>query len=547
MQNMNFNNKAMTKNKKEIYRTMQKISRTQTKKQPLNTERYFKKVKAISNSKDSFFSSQQLQPALALKKLSDDHLLSQTKTLVQKERKLNIEILQHLQEIESRKLYLERGFSSLFDYAVRELGYGEGAAYRRIKAMKLCKDIPETKNQIESGQLNLSTASQLQSFFEKQKRKPKMKLKNQSTHTTAPNNTKSHSTNSVQQVLRNVSSQRRNSALSNENHDLNLCFSNEKSSLKSPENTNYDSEEIAQNNSFESLDRKKSLIEKTLGKSQAKTQKLLSEADPEVFQKKEKTRFIGNQKVELKVILDEDCFKNLETLKNLLSHKNPRMSYGELISLLAELGLKKYDPSKKLNQKQDLTKKQKDKNFLKDITLNSTHINNAQVNKKLERKSKEECNNTNLNLFNKKEDQSSSFLLTNDIQLQKNMANKNEEKNAKQSDNPSNSYKNLNKSKIKNKKILSEYNAQNKYKKSNRYIPQKIRQYIWTRDQGECSYVCPQTKNKCHSKNLLQIDHIQPFALGGSHHPDNLRLLCAEHNQWRSQRTFGFKLIERED
>ena len=79
-------------------------------------------------------------------------------------------------------------------------------------------------------------------------------------------------------------------------------------------------------------------------------------------------------------------------------------------------------------------------------------------------------------------------------------------------------------------------------KKNSRYISQQIRQYIWTRDQGECSYICMKTKNKCGSKHLLQIDHIQPFALGGSHHPDNLRLLCARHNQLRNQRTFGFKL-----
>ena len=95
---------------------------------------------------------------------------------------------------------------------------------------------------------------------------------------------------------------------------------------------------------------------------------------------------------------------------------------------------------------------------------------------------------------------------------------------------------------MKDKKNLSEHIVQNKPKKNNRSIPQKIKQYIWKRNQGECSYVCLKTKNKCRSKHLLQIDHIQPFALGGSHHPDNLRLLCARHNQYRSQRTFDFKL-----
>ena len=42
-----------------------------------------------------------------LKRLSNNQLLFQTKTLVQKERQINIQVLQHLQEIESRKLYLK--------------------------------------------------------------------------------------------------------------------------------------------------------------------------------------------------------------------------------------------------------------------------------------------------------------------------------------------------------------------------------------------------------------------------------------------------------
>ena len=178
-----------------------------------------------------------------------------------------------------------------------------------------------------------------------------MKLKNH----TVPSNTKPYSKNSVQQVLCNVSSLRRNSALSNENHDLNLCFSKEKSSLK---NTNYDSEEVIQNNSFSNLDQKKNLIEqnyktnissnlrgdsfcaephcstepkesnassvkqglsltkkkelleKAQGQSTRDIEKILVETDSScVSYQKEKTRFIGNQKIELKVILDEDCFK----------------------------------------------------------------------------------------------------------------------------------------------------------------------------------------------------------------------------------------------
>ena len=114
-----------------------------------------------------------------LKNMSNDQLLLQTKNLVQKERQINIQVLQHLQEIEKRKLYLKRSFSSLFEYAVKELGYSESSAYRRIKAMKLCKELPETKTQISTGKLNLCTASKLQTVFEKQEKQIKNKVREQ--------------------------------------------------------------------------------------------------------------------------------------------------------------------------------------------------------------------------------------------------------------------------------------------------------------------------------------------------------------------------------
>ena len=37
--------------------------------------------------------------------------------------------------------------------------------------MRLCRDIPQAASRIKTGSLNLTTASQLQTFFEKKKRK----------------------------------------------------------------------------------------------------------------------------------------------------------------------------------------------------------------------------------------------------------------------------------------------------------------------------------------------------------------------------------------
>ena len=115
--------------------------------------------------------------SISLKYIKNDQLLLQTKNLVQKERQINIQVLHHLQEIEKRKLYLDRGFPSLFEYAVKELGYSHSAAYRRIKSMRLCRDIPQAASRIQTGSLNLTTASQLQTFFEKKKRKDRKEAK----------------------------------------------------------------------------------------------------------------------------------------------------------------------------------------------------------------------------------------------------------------------------------------------------------------------------------------------------------------------------------
>ncbi len=82
-----------------------------------------------------------------------------------------------------------------------------------------------------------------------------------------------------------------------------------------------------------------------------------------------------------------------------------------------------------------------------------------------------------------------------------------------------------------------------KVKKLSRAIPSELKRCIWERDEGQCTYVHPATKQRCASKYLLQIDHIKPFSLGGKSELNNLRLLCAGHNQFRSEKTFGKKMI----
>jgi hypothetical protein len=95
-----------------------------------------------------------------LKHLTDKVLIEDTKILVSKEREVLVKLLHHLKEIDSRKLYSDLGYSSLFSYLTKGLGYSESSACRRISAARLLKTHPEIETKIEKGSLNLTNLNQ---------------------------------------------------------------------------------------------------------------------------------------------------------------------------------------------------------------------------------------------------------------------------------------------------------------------------------------------------------------------------------------------------
>ena len=482
---------------------------------------------------------------ISLKHIKNDQLLLQTKNLVQKERQINIRVLQHLQEIEKRKLYLDRGFPSLFEYAVKELGYSHSAAYRRIKSMRLCRDIPQAVSKIKTGSLNLTTASQLQTFFEKKKRKDREEEKTfvkknlvldaclhrhdtyeriektfktsgltecnlQSTFLPATECVKENeeqdnktlkNSSPIECDVNSTSLPAAGCVKENEEQDNKTLKAGSPSecdlqSTSLPaagcvkENEEQDNKTPVQLNSNQKLD----LIKKAENQSSRELEKTLFDIDPEVNNAKEKVRNIKNDKVEIKMILDKKSQAKLELLKKLLSHKNPNMSYGELISLLADAGLNKYDPKRKI-KKQALKPFTRKQAVTIDKQSNKTEVFDKKPRKTLAVKIDKQTESNKESIFDKKPRKTSAVTM---------------------------------KQKINNK--------------SKRYISSKVRRYVWMRDQGKCTYVCPKTKRRCSSDHLLQIDHIQPFSLGGTNEADNLRLLCASHNQFmfsRYQKKYG--------
>lgn len=106
-----------------------------------------------------------------MKHLTNSILIQELKQAVIEERKITAQILEYLREVEHRKLFIEMGYPSLFEFCRRELNYSEGSAQRRISAMRLLKEVPQVEEKIISGELSLSVVSQAQTFFKKQEKK----------------------------------------------------------------------------------------------------------------------------------------------------------------------------------------------------------------------------------------------------------------------------------------------------------------------------------------------------------------------------------------
>ena len=216
--------------------------------------------------------------------LSDRLLLEQIKEMVDREQHFTLVIVDHLREIEARSLHLERGFGSLFDYAVTELGYTPSAGWRRIQAMHLSCQIDGVRERLEDGTMTLSAAAQLQTAIDRNERQAAVAARAGAEAAPAP-------------VL--------------------------------------------------DVSARKALVEQASGKSTREVERMLASVDPTLVPPREKARRLADGKWELKAVIDDECERGLKELKRLLSHTNPSMTYGELVGRLVREGLDRHDPGRR--------------------------------------------------------------------------------------------------------------------------------------------------------------------------------------------------------
>lgn len=347
--------------------------------------------------------------------LNDNELLVETTKLVSAERLATAAVLVAINEIEFRRLHLQRGFSSLHEFLVKHLGYSDGAAHRRIAAARLLRSIPEVEPALKNGTINLTTAAAAQDF---------------------------------------IVSERKN-------------FKKEYSKAQ-----------------------KLSLLENLKAKSKAQCEQVFQVLSPEraVSPRPEKTKQVLNtmdhtlgHSIEVRLTIGPDLQKKLERVQEIFSHqKKSHAGYAALVELMATQILEKVDPLRRARS----TSKVKSGATVK--------IKAAPAAKK-----------------------------------------------------PAGPAQTFNPDALTGvAPSTSVTSPKNPRKKPSRYIPVAVKEEIYFRDEGRCSYIDPKTQKRCEAKKFLHIDHIHPLALGGETSLENCRLLCAAHNQLAAIQKLGAQVMQ---
>ncbi|MCK5548518.1 MAG: hypothetical protein KAI64_05860, partial [Thermoplasmata archaeon] len=97
----------------------------------------------------------------SLKRLSDNDLLERLDRLRGNERAVQFEILKYLSEVDRRRLYLPRGYHSLFEFCTGYLKYSNSSAGRRIRAARCIEQFPRVGRMFLAGELDLTVIARI--------------------------------------------------------------------------------------------------------------------------------------------------------------------------------------------------------------------------------------------------------------------------------------------------------------------------------------------------------------------------------------------------
>ena len=425
--------------------------------------------------------------------LSDQHLLQRIKELAAVEHHLKVVVIDHLLELERRRLYLSLGFSGLFEYAVRELGYSDGAAWRRIKAMRLCVEVKGARTRIQDGTLTLNAAAELQHAFERQERK---------------------------QASAGRGSQAGAGSGATPNGSAPGAAEKTQESDAAPV--------------LDSAERE-SLVARAAGKSTRQVKEMLAEVDPDLARPVERMRPLGAGRWELKAVIDDDCRSGLDQLKGLLSHVDPQMTLGELLGRVVREAVERHDPSRPPRRRR---RSRQPADVADETSAPKDTPGPAAAEEPLT--AKPAGITTSAPMVQPDSAPGPAVVAARVATAAPTATSAPKAESAAQRQDETSAPKSAGPEVAAAPRLAvgagGGVAARQRPRVRGRGIPAAVRRQVWERDRGCCSYVDRGSGRRCGSRHLLEIDHVFPFALGGGAEPENLRLLCAAHHRYRHAR-----------
>ncbi len=107
-------------------------------------------------------------PSYTLSHLQDHDVQKGLLAAVPIERTATAAVLAHIAEFDARQLYRDQACSSMFVYCVRELGYSEDGAQRRLQAARLARRFPLLFDALADGRLHMTALALLEPHLTEQ-------------------------------------------------------------------------------------------------------------------------------------------------------------------------------------------------------------------------------------------------------------------------------------------------------------------------------------------------------------------------------------------
>jgi hypothetical protein len=440
--------------------------------------------------------SKPAQQIRSLSGLSDRELLSRVRDLVSRERALTLEVLVHLIEVERRRLHLGLGYASMFDYCTRHFGYSSSAAGRRIQSARCIRDYPEAHGLLEKNEVNLVTISLVASILDESNAKDliaKIRGKSQ------------------REVEAIVATYR--PPVSMRDRAKPVCVAVPAppalriSSTKSEHTPTAGSEKRPNTAAASFADGPRQAT--TEMQAQRKATPQPSSAHPSSSATTTEPEQVSpspnlENKFFVQSLASRRFLKRLEKARALLPNGCGELSYEAVLEAALDEFLKDHDPDERNKRRQERKKKAEARTKSEGRVAEKTSGSRAKGGI-----SSAECGPT-------------EGLPCSSVQA-----------GCGRVDDP------LFRCWIGG---LPASRVPANVEEPSRRIPAALRDAVFARDKRRCAYI-GSTGKRCGATHHLQIDHIVPYARGGTNALGNLRLLCERHNKHEAERVLGVDIV----